>query len=400
MKEMNFSINYEACLPDLIDAFTQAFGEQYREIIAERLGKTKIINYYTNQHLSKYLGINIPDVKVTTEVLKKANIFFMEEMSKRYPNNEFFKTNTVFPIILRNIGLDFNYKVSVLNDLGYVEVPNGWGLLSLTEKKKFEEKINSEWDKHFSGVSISDLRKASNMAYEIINRELIMQSGNVSECIALGKSFNLTPDLELIEELICDSKIKYCTYRFDKNTKQLVPVVVNPILFLNNSEALISLIHEIVHAIGLENEEISDGIFEVKRGLEKSTYSEKDDEETICEDSYRYTGEAYVQWVATKITQILLAQDDFVERFFNFQLPEQKADPYSSYPNCIKVCEGGFEKCSELFAAAHLTGSGFRRISDRLELLEPIVAKSYLTPEVELRHIGEEVNAIIEEVSK
>ena len=52
----NLSIDFKKLLPFAVDAFTKVYGEEYRDIIFQRINKAVIIPYHDIEGLSDYIS--------------------------------------------------------------------------------------------------------------------------------------------------------------------------------------------------------------------------------------------------------------------------------------------------------------------------------------------------------
>jgi len=75
----------------------------------------------------------------------------------------------------------------------------------------------------------------------------------------------------------------------------------------------------------------------------------------------------------------LLARVDFTEKFFNFKLPQQEVDLYSSYTGCMILGEEWIEKNREKLYAAYLSEEGWNELSSELEFsrIEELFSKAF-----------------------
>ena len=52
----DLDIDFDSAIPHVIDAFTHVFGEEYRDIITERVNRTTIIYYKDPTHINGYIS--------------------------------------------------------------------------------------------------------------------------------------------------------------------------------------------------------------------------------------------------------------------------------------------------------------------------------------------------------
>lgn len=386
----SFSVNYEAVIDDLAKAFSEVIGLEYKDLILNRLKKINIINYFTNSQLKNFLenrGIELElNEHHRDEILKKYEKKFLNTLREQFPDIEIFSELSRFPIsfsMFYNMFGEIVYKENILSELGFIKPQFGYWLLIGQEKIDYENNIIKTWDKFFSAVDLKKILEYSEEYFSQFHKdkENLLSDGNIKECIKQCECIDASLANDVLEGIGEDSILKCMHIHICSDSKEVLPIVLNPILYLCNSVILLSIIHEIAHAISVEKIGDSEKGIEIKAGMVKYLVNNNDWE---TPNNYNYLNEAITQYIANEVTRKLL-ETNFISKFFNFEIPLQEADLYSSYSGCLLFGKDFIEKNRRILFAAYIENKHYKELLDTMDLdkIEALFCESYSNYSIE-----------------